>query len=115
MSSKMIKFFKKKSEEQDLLNELLKAALPLIWHQMDLFKMTYFDDKDLSKYLPDGKDHSVEILLEGKWLIHVWKWLGYLEFEFPNKSAIDEGIRKTNFQCIASHWKCKYLKKVFFL
>ena len=71
-------------------------------------------DKEMLKYLPDGKEDAAEILLEGKWPIRVWRDLGFLHFEFQNKNAVDEGIRNTKFHCIASCWNCKYFTNSWF-
>ena len=105
---------KSKSEEQDVLDGLLKAALPIIWHHHELFKVRDWDDRDMTKYLPDGNEDAAEILLEGKWPIRIWKqhkittgnyWLA---FEFQNKSEVDDKIRFSTFRSISS--LCKYSK-----
>ena len=104
---------KTKKEEQDVLDGLLKAALPIIWHQNELFKLNNYRDEVMLKYLPYGKEDAAEILLEGKWPIRVWKH-GCLCFEFQNKNAVDEGIKFTNFRSIASNPLCKYFTKKFY-
>ena len=45
---------KTKSEEQDILDRLLKAALPIIWHHHEVFISKGWRDKDTLKYLPYG-------------------------------------------------------------
>ena len=104
---------KSKDDEQDVLDGLLKTALPIIWHQNEMFKLQNYKDLNMVKYLPDGKEDAAEILLEGKWPIRVWKY-GILYFEFQNKNAIDEGIRNTKFHCIASHQYCKHFTNILF-
>ena len=105
---------KSKSEEQDVLDGLLKAALPIIWHHHDLFKVKGHNDKEMLKYLPDGCEDGSEILLEGKWLIRVWRdGLQQLSFEFQELKIVDERIRRTSFHCISSDPYCKYFKKVW--
>ena len=99
---------KSKSEEQNILDGLLKAALPIIWHHHEGFKVKGFHDKEILKYLPDGKEDSAEIILEGKWLIRVWKEF-CLWYEFQEKKAVDEGIRRTKFHCISSQSFSKYI------
>ena len=89
-------------QEQDVLDGLLKATLPIIWDHHEVFKVKRYRDLEMLKYLPDGEEDSAEILLEGKWPIRVWKEMNswnWLNFEFQNKNAIDEGIRRTNFHC----------------
>ena len=76
---------KTKSQEQDVLDGLLKAALPIIWHHHEVFKVKRYDDMDMLKYLPYGKEDAAEILLEGKWPIRVWRDRKFL--------FADEGIR----------------------
>ena len=97
-------------QEQDVLDGLLKATLPIIWDHHEVFKVKRYRDLEMLKYLPDGEEDSAEILLEGKWPIRVWKEIDYLYFEFQNKNAVDEGIRRTNFHCISSNVICKYFQ-----
>ena len=108
---------KKKNEEQDILNGLLKAALPIIWHNHEAFQVKQFRDEEMLKYLPDGKENCAEIVLKGIWPIRVWKDVdrfgSYLDFEFQDKNAVDDGIRRSNFHSISSHFKCKYFKISF--
>ena len=115
--SRKVKKVKSKKEEQDVLDGLLKVALPIIWHQNELFKEKNYQEKAMMKYLPDGKEDAAEILLEGKWPIRVWREVTEngprLEFEFINKTSINEGIRNTSFHCIASNPNCKYFKSSF--
>ena len=49
-----------------------------IWNHHEVFKVKGWDNKDMVKYLPDGKEDCAEILLEGKWPIRVWKEIEYL-------------------------------------
>ena len=94
---------------QKYINKLLKVALPIIWHQNELFRVKHYQDKDLLKYLPDNKEDAAEILLEGKWPIRVWReQMRWLCFEFQYKNSVDDGIKKTDFHCIASNVYCKY-------
>ena len=101
---------KKKTEEHYVLDRLLKAALPIIWHHHEVFKIKGCEDKDMLKYVPNCEEDSAEILLEGKWPIKVWKGYKALRFDFRDKNAVDEGIRRTNFHCISSKPLCKYFK-----
>ena len=104
---------KSKSEEQHVLDGLLKVALPIIWHQNEFFKDYHYTDKKMLKYLPNGKEFAAEMLLEGKWPIRVWKnskrdGHQWLKFEFQDKNEVDDKIRFSIFKSIPSF--CKYLK-----
>ena len=104
---------KSKSEEQNVLDGLLKVALPIIWHQNELFKDYNYTDKRMLKYLPNGKEIAAEMILEGKWPIKVWKnskrdGHQWLKLEFQDKSEVDDKIRFSTFKSIPSF--CKYLK-----
>ena len=90
-----------KSEEQNVLDGLLKAALPIIWHHHEAFRVKKLNDMEMTKYLPDGKEDAAEILYEGKWPIIVWKNdIGWLDYEFQNRSEVDEKIRVSTFKSI---------------
>ena len=114
----MILKMAKKREEQVLLNGLLRTALPIIWNYHESFKLHDWLCKEVFQYLPDGKQDAVEVILEGKWPIRIWKelYIGIgaegLRFEFQSKTAVDEGIRKTIYHSIASHYCCKYYKLI---
>ena len=109
---RMVNNAKSKSDEQYVLDGLLKVALPIIWYHNDLFQVKDYRDKDMLKYIPDGKEDAAEILLDGKWPIRVWKekddYGVCLEFEFQNQSEVDDKIRFSTFESISS--LCKYLK-----
>ena len=111
---RMVNNAKSKSDEQYVLDGLLKVALPIIWYHNDLFQVKDYRDKDMLKYIPDGKEDAAEILLEGRWPIRVWKACGWLHFEFQNKNAVDEGIRNTKFHRIAINGDCKYYSNSWF-
>ena len=95
------------------LNGLLQVALPIMFHHIDLFKDRQFTDKDMTKYLPHGKNAS-EFVLEGKWPIKVCKDVDlWLWFEFQDDNAIDNEILSTKYKSISSF--CKYQSmRIFF-
>ena len=98
-------FSGEKARTQNILDVLLKNTLPLIWHQIELFKSSLNFDKTLLKYVPEGEDDAVSIYLEKKWNILVWKEEvrknPILKWKAKNK-ALDKNviISETSFTCI---------------
>ena len=106
---------KSKTEEQDVLDSLLKTTLPTIWDHINIFKECLCFDNRLLKYIPEGKEDSCNIYLEKKWPISVWKFRQKdgqfkLDFEFQHEFAYEESITETKFESISSAiCKQKYL------
>ena len=105
-----VKKTKSKRDEQHVVDGLLKAALPIIWHHYEPFKGNGWKDKKVLRYVPGI---NVEILLEGKWPINVFKvFNSEIRWEFHEKRFVDESIRKTTFFSISSNSFCKYISSL---
>ena len=98
---------KSKTEEQDVLDSLLKTTLPTIWDHINIFKESFCFDNHLLRYIPEGREDSCNIYLEKKWPITVWKFRQKdgkfkLDFEFQHEFAYEESITETKFESISS-------------
>ena len=50
-----------KEDEQNIMDSLLKVALPIVWPYIDMFQHCDFHDSNLVKYLPDGFEDRARI------------------------------------------------------
>ena len=96
-----------KKKQQKVLDSILKMALPIIWHHIDIFKTEEFTSLEMLKFVPQGHENCCDIVLEGKWPIRLWKItldekLAGLQYEFQDRHDEDLEITKSSFISISS-------------
>ena len=100
LSTNVLKRFfggeKSKTEQQDILDSLLKTTLPIIWHHIDIFKTEHCTSQKMLRYIPEGDEDSSEIILEGKWPIKLYKLGNFLRFDFHQNHDREEITTKFN-------------------
>ena len=106
IDAKMNSYSPKKKQEK-VLDSILKMALPIIWHHIDIFKTEEFTSSEMLKYVPKGHENCCDIVLEGKWPIRLWKItlddkLAGLQYEFQDRHDEDLEITKSSFISISS-------------
>ena len=106
-----VKSYSPKKKEQKILNSILKMALPIIWHHIEIFKTEEFTSPEMLKYVPEGHENCCDIVLEGKWPIRLWKITGLdgkismLQYEFQDRYEEDLEVTNSNFISISSSSK----------
>ena len=106
IDAKMNSYSPKKKQEK-VLDSILKMALPIIWHHIDIFKTEEFTSLEMLKFVPQGHENCCDIVLEGKWPIRLWKItlddkLAGLQYEFQDRHDEDLEITKSSFISISS-------------
>lgn len=62
---------KEKENNQDILDSLLKASLPVIWNYQDVFHGT--DEDKINQFVPEGANDAAAVTMKNGTRVMVWK------------------------------------------